>query len=1525
MNEKEILFYGSGVGIQFFGPPTMVARNPIEEPEGIDKPNSATGAPGDRPQDPDAQGKPPGVVSLTSIEVLDALSEGPIEGLVSGQYEYSGIKGQTGYFSASFIPYFPITPGQVGTDNAHQSGFLRSMFYNGTEILDKNGRKNFQNVDVSFTNGTPGGLPLVLESNSNKALETVRSIGERLRGPEIRYKTDASDPLDMELVPGQDELGRDSAKFYKIENRNCTSFRINVKVSALSRTITDPNAASKFEEGQASPSVGRGDTKGTKVVYRIDYRPYFSEESKNTEFSKRVGTSFEFRSWNPVSEEIYGKVAGGYIRQTIIVIDKAKFSLDLQDSSFLGWEIMIYRETFDSYTTSIRNQTVIDSIVEGYEECFAYPNTAFIRHRFRADSFSQVPGRNFRVRMLKVKVPNNYNPILRTYGGNRGGSAVSNGGNADVDGTSAKWNGDWKRNPNGTIKRQWTDNPAWIFYDLLTNKRYGLGRVLAEELVDKWSLFDIATYCDELVSDGYGGVEPRFTADIYINSQADAYQVLNDFASIFRGISIYSGGQVKPISDKPQSPLYTFTNTNVIGGDFSYQSSAKKARHTACMVRFNDKNDNFKPSMSYSEDVEAVQKYGFRIKELSAFGCTSKGQALRLAKWTMISEKLETQTVQFTAGIESAYLSVGDIIQISDSSRGNYDNVLARRRSGRTKRVSIDGNYTTIQLDSSISGFLENGNIGTGENIVFNLLTPPGSVDVVTANLTGSSDSIYIKRSQVQQLLFRKSDVISSGRLDTDAGNQDHTISLITFDHSVLSSYGNRLNTSDYNVTGFTGLLYTSSGAEIGGTGFIEKAPDDFIWAIQYTGKNLNITPDIELYKIISVKELEAFKFSFNAVEYRPEKYAVAESELTFDIPEVIGFPDAATNFFAKVDPLPNTHASKARVSFRHPTNRLNLGGYKAYVKLASAFAGGDYSEDSEGKFPNSEFFYAFINKSNNYFDYLPYANGTYYVRIYSVNNNGGTYSSDSRLDGGFTVSSLNLLLDLEVKSLRMQSDTAPNLSSVKDAQGDFIGVNVPIQWQAGFFKEALKDFRIPSAFTYRITYRKPDKFSNTPNPLILLEKTGIAPNIFLNTLSIAENVGISLPQAYASEVTPIREFDIVIEAVDNNGFTSAGGQIQRSGPTVQVDSLYNNPKGYDIIYVNNAPPPAVHLTDITNVAEPENCLSPVPASLGFCTDQWINEDGQFNFIIKKDDNKLVTSGDTSSICFLLSRSPFSESDIPTKINQIINDSTIGLLAEQIGFNGGVDSLTFSNGFSTRTTVPTPFRVFGEVTALQAQESSDILTEVYMATAFLDHFLAAAISVNATKKNILKKLKFSNVVKVLPRNAFLKDSLLYRAWVFVHINWESPSILMYHGANIDQVELVNYTASYVTQHVERRKWWRGGGKKVTHRTHQVQRRGRKFYFREPMPSRGYDIVILFSSLPTAYGSSVHSAVHTENIPSPLRVIEKTKEHFTVIDNTQGGHNSSLSKGTFFFGVLLGSLIHRPDPSSPFGSQSFNYP
>ena len=233
---------------------------------------------------------------------------------------------------------------------------------------------------------------------------------------------------------------------------------------------------------------------------------------------------------------------------------------------------------------------------------------------------------------------------------------------------------DW----DGNFYTSWTDNPAWVYYDLLTNKRYGLGNYIDGDDVDKWELFSIAKYCDELVNDPTDSsgatTEPRFSCNLYLTKATEAFKVLQDMASAFRGMQYYMDGAIVPIQDREKDPVYQFTDANVVNGMFEYEGSSQKARHNMVKVTYNDPANFYKQTVEYVQDEELLAKAaedgGFpKLKSISAFCCTSRGQASRLGKWILATEKLSTEVVKFKTGINASFLRPGDVINVIDARR----------------------------------------------------------------------------------------------------------------------------------------------------------------------------------------------------------------------------------------------------------------------------------------------------------------------------------------------------------------------------------------------------------------------------------------------------------------------------------------------------------------------------------------------------------------------------------------------------------------------------------------------------------------------------------------------------------------------------------------------------------------------------------------------------------------------------------------------------------------------------------------
>ncbi|MDP2808632.1 MAG: phage tail protein [Rhodocyclaceae bacterium] len=364
------------------------------------------------------------------------------------------------------------------------------------------------------------------------------------------------------------------------------------------------------------------------------------------------------------------------------------------------WDIRVRRLTADSTESNRADGTWWDSYTEITDAKLRYPNSALCAMQVDAEQFRAIPRRGYEIKGLIVKVPVNYDPATRVYAG--------------------VWD--------GTFKLAWTDNPAWCFHDLLTAERYGLGAYIDATQIDKWGLYDIARHCDELVPDGFGGTEPRFTCNLYLQTREEAYKVIQNMASIFRGIAWWQAGSIMVSADKPTDPSMLFTAANVIDGKFSYSGSARKARHTVALVSWNDPADQYRQKVEYVEDEAGIGLHGVRESEVLAFGCTSRGQAHRFGKWLLWSEIYETETETHDAGLDGVYLAPGAVYQTQDAARAG------KRFGGRLLAATAGA----VTLDAAV--VIEAGKIYT-----LSCVMPDGTLESrAVANAAGTTDAITL-------------------------------------------------------------------------------------------------------------------------------------------------------------------------------------------------------------------------------------------------------------------------------------------------------------------------------------------------------------------------------------------------------------------------------------------------------------------------------------------------------------------------------------------------------------------------------------------------------------------------------------------------------------------------------------------------------------------------------------------------------------------------------------------------------------
>ncbi|ECD9466816.1 DUF1983 domain-containing protein [Salmonella enterica subsp. diarizonae] len=304
------------------------------------------------------------------------------------------------------------------------------------------------------------------------------------------------------------------------------------------------------------------------------------------------------------------------------------------------FNMRMVRITDDSTTSMLQNKTLWSSYTEIIDIKQTYPNTAVVGLQVDAEQFgSQQVTVNFHLEGRILPVPSNYDPVSRTYAG--------------------IWD--------GTFKPAYTNNPAWCVLDLLTHRRYGMGQRIGISDVDKWALYAIAQYCDQMVPDGFGGMEPRMRCNAWLTTQRKAHDVLADFCSVMRCMPVWNGQKMTFVQDRPADKTWTYTNSNVVGGEFKYSFSALKERHNAVEVRYVDPLNGWKTSTELVEDHAAQVRYGRNVLKMDAFGCTSRGQAHRMGLWAIQTELLETQTVDFSVGAEGLRHTVGDVFEICDN------------------------------------------------------------------------------------------------------------------------------------------------------------------------------------------------------------------------------------------------------------------------------------------------------------------------------------------------------------------------------------------------------------------------------------------------------------------------------------------------------------------------------------------------------------------------------------------------------------------------------------------------------------------------------------------------------------------------------------------------------------------------------------------------------------------------------------------------------------------------------------------
>lgn len=463
------------------------------------------------------------------------------------------------------------------------------------------------------------------------------------------------------------------------------------------------------------PSLFKQEDNGDLVGYSINYA---------------IDLQTDGGTWQTVfNTSVTGKTTSGYERSHRIDLPQAGST----------WTIRLRKITADANSAKIGDTMTLQSFTEVIDAKLRYPNTALLYIEFDSSQFNgSIPQISCEPRGRVIRVPDNYDPDTRTYSGT------------------------WQ----GAFKWAWTDNPAWIFYDLVITDRFGLGNRLSAANIDKWTLYQVSQYCDQPVPDGKGGsgTEPRYTCNVYVQDRNDAYTVLRDFAAIFRGMTYWGGDQIVALADMPRDVDYAYTRANVIDGRFTYSSSTTKTRYTTALVSWSDPGNAYADAMEPVFEQPLVARYGFNQLEMTAIGCTRQSEANRKGRWGILTNNKD-RVVSFDVGLDGNIPQPGYIIAVSD------ELLSGKVMGGRISAV----NGRVIKLDRAADA-------AAGDRLILNLPSGASQSRTIQA-INGESVTVttaYSETPQAEAVWVVESDELYAQqyRVVSVSDNDDGTFSI---------------------------------------------------------------------------------------------------------------------------------------------------------------------------------------------------------------------------------------------------------------------------------------------------------------------------------------------------------------------------------------------------------------------------------------------------------------------------------------------------------------------------------------------------------------------------------------------------------------------------------------------------------------------------------------------------------------------------------------------------------------------------
>ena len=578
-----------------------------------------------------------------------------------------------------------------------------------------------------------------------------------------------------------------------------------------------------------------------------------------------------------------------------------------EDIAYDSWSTTGDLSEGEGYSTaSSVSVTSLSSIIK---ENLRYPLTAMAKVQARASDFNnKLPQRTYHCKGLKVLVPSNY--VTRDENDGKEAKYTRNVSTGAITSSYQDWDGNFR------AQKVYTNNPAWIFYDILTNNRYGLGNWIGSTEIDKFALYRIARYCDEMVNDGNGSTEPRYTTNTYLTQATDAFKVIKDLATVFNGMLYWLDSEVYPVIDQAANSVYNFSKANVIDGAFSYQSSGSKTKFNQVVVKWNNPDNDYKLSNLVLEDRDNIVKTGKIIsKDVVAFGCTSEGQAIRYGRWKLWTAINQTEVVSFKTSINAAFLIPGDIINIQDADRYPGHALYSGRVSNTGTR-----NTTTLPLDREIE-------LVSGSTYKLSVLIEEPATFLAQESAT------------INGVSYEDGDLIL-----TDAGGSaittESTASNLVDDsgNPVLTNWKPYTRAEEQTVSTSSGTGITSLTVS---TAFSATPNAETVWVLKEIVSEVATLDSKKEYKILSISQEDSSLYGITAVEHYNEKFTAVESDLfslqvqdpVFPTPKTTDIVPAPTNVYAYVSDLgPGQLIDDVELFWDAPTQSGNATSLYPYV-----------------------------------------------------------------------------------------------------------------------------------------------------------------------------------------------------------------------------------------------------------------------------------------------------------------------------------------------------------------------------------------------------------------------------------------------------------------------------------------------------------------------------------------------------------------------------------------------------------------